>query len=441
MNKLLILFLVANVLISKAQTIIPDTAYFGTAPNWVRVITYRNAATTTFLPKSDTASLIASKYKLDSTATALAASVAATYQLKGTYATGSGTASGTNTGDNATNTQYSGLVTNANHTGDATGSTALTLATVNGNVGSFGSATQVGGFTVNGKGLVTAASNTTIQIAESQVTSLTTDLGLKANLASPTFTGTVNGITSAMVGLGNANNTSDANKPVSTAQQTALDLKANLISPVFTTPNIGTATGSITGNAATVTTNANSTGDVTSVGNATTIGANKVTNGMLAGSIAYGKLVLTGAILNADLAGSIAYSKLSLSGAILNTDLAGSIDLTTKVTGILPFANNAGTTATTSATTGTMTVSMTTPIITIVPSGACTFNGTGGVTGQRATFVVTTSGTSSFVLTWNTNYRTTATLATGTTTAKIFCVTFLCTNGTTWVEISRTTAM
>jgi len=42
-------------------------------------------------------------------------------------------------------------------------------------------------------------------------------------------------------------------------------------SPVFTTPNIGSATGSISGNAATVTTNANLTGDVTSTGNATAI--------------------------------------------------------------------------------------------------------------------------------------------------------------------------
>lgn len=59
-------------------------------------------------------------------------------------------------------------------------------------------------------------------------------LDLKANLASPTFTGTVGGITAAMVGLGNVDNTSDANKPVSTAQQTALNLKANLASPTFT---------------------------------------------------------------------------------------------------------------------------------------------------------------------------------------------------------------
>jgi hypothetical protein len=61
-----------------------------------------------------------------------------------------------------------------------------------------------------------------------------TALDLKANLASPTFTGTVGGISKAMVGLGNADNTSDVNKPVSTAQQTALNLKANLASPTFT---------------------------------------------------------------------------------------------------------------------------------------------------------------------------------------------------------------
>jgi hypothetical protein len=44
-------------------------------------------------------------------------------------------------------------VENATHTGDATGSTALTLATVNSNVGTYQ------GLTVNAKGLVTAAAN------------------------------------------------------------------------------------------------------------------------------------------------------------------------------------------------------------------------------------------------------------------------------------------
>jgi hypothetical protein len=40
--------------------------------------------------------------------------------------------SGTNTGDNATNNQYSGLVSNATHTGDATGNVALTVKGING---------------------------------------------------------------------------------------------------------------------------------------------------------------------------------------------------------------------------------------------------------------------------------------------------------------------
>jgi len=54
-----------------------------------------------------------------------------------------------------------------------------------------------------------------------------TAINLKANIESPTFTGTVSGITKAMVGLGNVDNTSDLNKPISTATQAALDLKAN----------------------------------------------------------------------------------------------------------------------------------------------------------------------------------------------------------------------
>jgi ribosomal protein L24 len=72
---------------------------------------------------------------------------------------------------------------------------------------------------------------------------------LKSNIAGPTFTGTVTiptlsvtttatGITATMVGLGNVDNTSDANKPVSTATQTALDAKLALAG--------GTMTGALT---------------------------------------------------------------------------------------------------------------------------------------------------------------------------------------------------
>ena len=54
-------------------------------------------------------------------------------------------------------------------------------------------------------------------------------------------------LTTSDLGLGNVDNTSDANKPVSTAGQTALNLKANLASPTFTgtvtTPNLTIGSG------------------------------------------------------------------------------------------------------------------------------------------------------------------------------------------------------
>ena len=105
-------------------------------------------------------------------------------------------------------------------------------------------------------------------------------LALKANLSSPTFTGTVSGISKSMVGLENVDNTSDLSKPISTATQTALDLKAPFASPNLTgIPTAPTATaGTNTTQIATTAfvnsanaTNANLTGDVTSIGNATTV--------------------------------------------------------------------------------------------------------------------------------------------------------------------------
>jgi DNA-binding protein YbaB len=102
----------------------------------------------------------------------------------------------------------------------------------------------VGGITASmvGLGNVTNTSDANKPVSTAQQSAL----DLKAPLASPTFTGTVGGITASMVGLGNVANTSDANKPVSTAQQTALDLKAPLASPTFT-GTVGGITASMVG--------------------------------------------------------------------------------------------------------------------------------------------------------------------------------------------------
>lgn len=98
---------------------------------------------------------------------------------------------------------------------------------------------------------------------EAATPTIAVDTTVIAPLASPTFTGTVSGVTKTMVGLGNVDNTSDANKPVSTAQQTALDLKSNLASPTFT----GTVT----------TSNLNVSGDLTVSGTTTSINTETVT--------------------------------------------------------------------------------------------------------------------------------------------------------------------
>jgi hypothetical protein len=91
---------------------------------------------------------------------------------------------------------------NKSVSGDATlaDTGALTLATVNSNVGSFGSATAAPAITVNGKGLVTAVSTNTITPAVGSITGLGTNVatslgnnmgasGTLAILGANTFTG------------------------------------------------------------------------------------------------------------------------------------------------------------------------------------------------------------------------------------------------------------
>ena len=94
------------------------------------------------------------------------------------------------------------------------------------------STTQIGGITSNE--IASLAGISTSETIQSQIDNLHDDVDTKAPIESPTFTGTVSGITSTMVGLGNVDNTSDLDKPVSTATQSALDDKANLSGATFT---------------------------------------------------------------------------------------------------------------------------------------------------------------------------------------------------------------
>ena len=84
------------------------------------------------------------------------------------------------------------------------------------------------------------ASNADVIFDNSKITTATLGLDNVTNVSQATIqAATLTAAAASDVGLGNVNNTADTAKPVSTAQQTALDLKANLASPTFT----GTVSG------------------------------------------------------------------------------------------------------------------------------------------------------------------------------------------------------
>ena len=134
---------------------------------------------------------------------------------------GSGNSTGINTGDNAVNTLYNGLVTNATHTGDVTGATALIIANdvvsnaklakmgantfKANNTGSTANAADItvaqaktllaiSNTDVSGLGTLSTQSGTFTSIPQANITNLTTDLASKqATLVSATNIKTVNG--------------------------------------------------------------------------------------------------------------------------------------------------------------------------------------------------------------------------------------------------------
>lgn len=113
----------------------------------------------------------------------------------------------------------------------------------------------------------------------------------------------------------------------------------------------------------------------------------------------------------------------------------------TNITGVATPAQYRNAVSALSATTGTVSIDPTlADIFTVTPTGSITLNAASAPAGSRITLIVTTSGTSSFNITPNTNFKSTGALATGTVSAKVFTITFVG-DGTNMCEVARTTAM
>ena len=80
-------------------------------------------------------------------------------------------------------------------------------------------------------------------------------------------------------------------------------------------------------------------------------------------------------------------------------------------------------------------------VFTLVPANTGTIQASNVTAGQNITLVITTSGTTDYTLTFATGFTTTGTLATGSSSGKVFVMDFISPTGTTQKEKSRTTAM
>lgn len=221
---------------------------------------------------------------------------------------------------------------------NSAGSLATTLATVNGSPGTFNNVAQTPIIVVNGKGLTTSVTGQNIQIPESQVTNLVSDLAARISTT----------LNSAQILLGNGSNVATAVTP----------------SGDWTMTNAGVST--ISNLAITNAKIANSTIDVTTkitglvpVGNGG-IGIGSGTSGGIpyfsststmasSGALTANTLLLGGGagasptslgagttttVLHGNASGAPSYS------AIVNADITNStIDLATKVTGLCAITN------------------------------------------------------------------------------------------------------
>ena len=215
----------------------------------------------------------------------------------GVMTNATGTASGLTAGNVTTNANLTGgvtsvgnaatVITNANLTGDVTSSgNATSIASdviINADVKSDAAIAISKTALVGGTGLTLSTNTLNVDAAQTQITSVGT-------IATGTWEGTT--VAVAQGGTGVTSKTGTGN--------VVLHTSPTLVTPLLGTPTSGVATN-LTGTASgltagSVTTNANLTGDVTSVGNATSIASDTIINADIKSdaAIAMSKTALVG---------------------------------------------------------------------------------------------------------------------------------------------------
>jgi hypothetical protein len=131
----------------------------------------------------------------------------------------------------------------------------------------------------------------------------------------------------------------------------------------------------------------------------------------------------------------------SLNGSEYIANEAGTVSTVMSTKTLANYTRVAAGTSTTLGTTGTVSLDPTKGnLFTVTPTANITLNAASAPIGAVVYVVVTTSGTSSFSITPTTNFKSTGALATGTTSGKVFTITFVG-DGTNMNEVARTAAM
>ncbi|MDB5222479.1 MAG: hypothetical protein JWN83_1146 [Chitinophagaceae bacterium] len=162
--------------------------------------------------------------------------------------------------------------------GGGTGVSSVSVTTANGVSGTVANATTTPAITL------TLGAITPTSVAASGTVS---GSNLSGTNTGDQTTVTGNAGSATLIGIADDNATNATMYPTWVTTNSGNQAQKTSSTKLSFNPSTGTLTsiafvGNLTGNASTVTTNANLTGDVTSVGNATTIGTNKVTNAMSA---------------------------------------------------------------------------------------------------------------------------------------------------------------